>query len=268
MDKIKTPPVRRKSTRQAPVSLAPPVERRAPDELERRAVNRAVGKLGDARARYEVKYDPERSSVVSPHSDLNGYTAVQAAAFGTTSSAFARNAIDELASVLKGQNSKPTEQALNAAFAMIDGGEPANELEATLLIQMAATHSVAMQCLLTAAGDLRLATDGGVGNLSVKLLRTFTGQIEALTKLRRGGEQVVRHIHVDNRGGQAVIAETVNTGGVGNGKGTDQSQGRALDGVFGTEMLGQNTAGDGVPIPGSKGTATLQDARRNEPGRA
>jgi hypothetical protein len=37
--------------------------------------------------------------------------------------------------------------------------------------------------------------------------------IEALDRLARGGEQVIKHVHVDNRGGQAVIADTVQTGG-------------------------------------------------------
>jgi hypothetical protein len=45
------------------------------------------------------------------------------------------------------------------------------------------------------------------GNLAVKLLRTYTAQVEALAKLRRGGEQTVRveHVHV-HAGGQAVGA--------------------------------------------------------------
>lgn len=37
--------------------------------------------------------------------------------------------------------------------------------------------------------------------------------IEALDRLARGGEQVIKHVHVDNRGGQAVIADSVQTGG-------------------------------------------------------
>ncbi|WP_123906238.1 hypothetical protein [Sphingorhabdus sp. YGSMI21] len=41
--------------------------------------------------------------------------------------------------------------------------------------------------------------------------------IEALDRLARGGEQVIKHVHVDNRGGQAVIADNVQTGGQ-NGK--------------------------------------------------
>jgi len=36
--------------------------------------------------------------------------------------------------------------------------------------------------------------------------------IEALDRLARGGEQVIKHVHVDNRGGQAVIADSVQTG--------------------------------------------------------
>jgi len=45
-----------------------------------------------------------------------------------------------------------------------------------------------------------------------KFLRTFTTQMEALSRLRRGGKQIVEHVHI-NAGGQAVIAGTVNTGG-------------------------------------------------------
>ena len=45
-----------------------------------------------------------------------------------------------------------------------------------------------------------------------KFMRTFTSQVEALAKLRRGGEQIVKHVYVQE-GGQAVIAGTVNTGG-------------------------------------------------------
>lgn len=203
--------------------------------------------------------------MASPHDDRVGFALNQMAAFGTTSQAFAFDQINHIASVVKGQRSRATEQELNAALAFVDGGEPQNEVEAALLVQMATTHSAAMQCLLTAAGDLTLATDGGVGNLAVKLLRTYTAQIEALTKLRRGGEQVVRHIHVDNRGGKAVIAETVNTGGATNAKTGEQSQEPDSDIAFGAALSGENAAGNGVPISRSKRTETMSHARRDEP---
>ena len=40
--------------------------------------------------------------------------------------------------------------------------------------------------------------------MAVKLMRTYTAQIEALAKLQRGGEQVVKVVHV-HPGGQAVV---------------------------------------------------------------
>ena len=45
----------------------------------------------------------------------------------------------------------------------------------------------------------------------MKLLRTFTVQIEALAKLKRGGEQTVRveHVHV-YPGGQAIVGAISN----------------------------------------------------------
>jgi hypothetical protein len=44
------------------------------------------------------------------------------------------------------------------------------------------------------------------GSLAVKLLRTYTTQVEALARLRRGGEQrvIVQHVNV-NEGGQAIV---------------------------------------------------------------
>src|SRR3546814_6508641 len=99
-------------------------------------------------------------------------------------------------------------------------------------------------------------------------MRTFTAQIEALTKLRRGGEQVVRHIHVDNRGGQAVITETVQTGGSRNGKVADQSHATGFEDASGPALLGQDETWHGVPIAGGEGprseehTSELQSLMR------
>jgi hypothetical protein len=65
------------------------------------------------------------------------------------------------------------------------------------------------------------ATDGYL-RLAMKAQAQSRATIETLDRLVRGGEQVVRHIHVDNRGGQAMIAETINTGGHENGKAVGQ----------------------------------------------
>jgi hypothetical protein len=49
--------------------------------------------------------------------------------------------------------------------------------------------------------------------MALKAQAQSRATMETIDRLVRGGEQVVRHIHVDNRGGQAMIAETINTGG-------------------------------------------------------
>jgi hypothetical protein len=46
-------------------------------------------------------------------------------------------------------------------------------------------------------------------NTAVKLLRTFTMQVETLAKLQRGGEQVVKVVHVHS-GAQAVVGNVIN----------------------------------------------------------
>jgi hypothetical protein len=65
------------------------------------------------------------------------------------------------------------------------------------------------------------ATDRYI-RMALKAQAQSRATIESLDRLVRGGEQVVRHIHVDNRGGQAMIAETINTGGNENGKAVGQ----------------------------------------------
>ena len=71
---------------------------------------------------------------------------------------------------------------------------------------MAITHSLAMELLGRARRADQIPQVDCAGNLAVKLLRTFMAQTEALAKLRRGGEQVVRveHVHV-YPGGQAIV---------------------------------------------------------------
>jgi hypothetical protein len=89
--------------------------------------------------------------------------------------------------------------------------------------------------------------------------------METLARMRRGGEQVVRHVHVDNRGGQAVIAENVHTGGKGNGKIDDQSHATGAAGV-GPALLGADPFGNGVPIPSREGPEAVPYARGHESG--
>ena len=125
--------------------------------------------------------------------------------------------------------------------------EPQNQAEALLLVQMYVTHDMAIRSLSQYGLAEWVPHIQTFGNLATKLLRTAQGQMETLARLRRGGEQIVRHIHVDNLGGQAVIAENVNTGGAKNEKIDNQSDTTGAAGI-GPALLGTDPLACGLPI--------------------
>lgn len=89
---------------------------------------------------------------------------------------------------------------------------------------------------------------------------------ETLARIKRGGKQTVKVVHV-HEGGQAVVADTVNNstrtggGGGGNGENDGQVHGQSQGGPA---LLGQDEAGYGVPLPGIEGSEALPLARRAE----
>lgn len=141
---------------------------------------------------------------------------------------------------------------------------------------MLATQAFALNSIFTELarraganmGEYMGATESYM-RLALKAQAQSRATIEALERLANGREQTVKHVHVDNRGGQAVIAENVHTGGQGNGKNSDQSHGAAtgLAGV-GPALLGADPFGNGVPIASGEGAEAVPDARRDESGRA
>lgn len=108
-----------------------------------------------------------------------------------------------------------TADRYNAALSFVESMAPQNQAEVLLLVQMYITHDAAIRALSQLGSADWVPTIQTFGNLATKLLRTSQGQMETFARMRRGGEQVVRHVHVDNRGGQAVITENVQTGGAG-----------------------------------------------------
>ena len=77
---------------------------------------------------------------------------------------------------------------------------------------MAGTHELSMDMLQRAKNTDSREALKDYTNLATKLSRTFAAQMKTLSDWRRGGEQVVRHVHV-YEGGQAVVAETIHRGG-------------------------------------------------------
>lgn len=78
--------------------------------------------------------------------------------------------------------------------------------------------------------------------LALKAQAQSRATLEALAKLHQPREQTVRHVHVDNRGGQAVIAEAVNTGGLQNGQSAGQAHATGTVGDSAT-LLGADPLG-------------------------
>ncbi len=100
--------------------------------------------------------------------------------------------------------------------------------------------------------------------LALKAQANCRATLEALAKLHQPREQTVKHIHV-NEGGQAIVADQIHqhAGGRENGKSNEQSHATGAAGES-PALLGTNTEGNGVPIPGGEGPEAVPDARRDQ----
>ena len=113
-------------------------------------------------------------------------------------------------------------------------------------------------------GDYLGATETYM-RLALKAQAQSRATIEALERLANGREQTVRHVHVDNRGGQAVIAENVQNGGKENGKIDKQPHAPSSQSAgCGSALLGANPCRNGMPIASDARQQAVPDARRKE----
>lgn len=136
-------------------------------------------------------------------------------AAGSASTAFAHNLLDRLTELvpLSGDDEKDGNR-LSSAIAMIAAIAPRDELEATMALQMvAANEAVLSNFKFSRHNAENPEFSQRFSTMANKAMRSFALHVEAIEKLRRGGVQEVRHVTIDNRGGQAVIADTVNNGG-------------------------------------------------------
>ena len=115
-----------------------------------------------------------------PHSDAAGFAAHLLDAFGTESPDFANQAMGRLGVIMRPKGSAlPMQTGFNAALAAIDAIRPAEEIEAMLAVQMVATHETAMDMLIRAKQADLTSTLQECGSLAVKLLRTYTAQVDS-----------------------------------------------------------------------------------------
>jgi hypothetical protein len=249
-----------RKTRATAKKAALPPPKREPSAAERRAIEQARGSFATLPARCELSMKVEGHKVelgTSPHSDQDGYGAHLFASFGTASGPFLDGAITQLLKASAARGKVATEREANAGLAFVSAVGPTNELECSMALQMHATNELALELLNRA----HHASDRGATveytNLATKLTRTFVTQVEALAKLRRNGEQVVKHVHVYD-GGQAVVVGTINQGGQ-IGKRNGSPHAKAADAPF-AALPGPDATLDAMSVA-SDAERAVQDAR-------
>jgi hypothetical protein len=172
---------------------------------------------------------------------------------------------------LQSSNEPVVEKNLNAALAAVTGIAPRDEAEAMLAAQMIGVHWLAMDLLRKANDRARL---NDAGNMAVKLLRTFTTQLEALKRYRSAGEQrvVVQHQHVNVTADQAAVQVNGSGYPAPEGRGAaskleDQSHAsgihRSVPHEPGTALQCPDPTRDTVPTSGCERAEALPDARRH-----
>ena len=228
-----------------------------PTPAEQRAIDDAVLRVSERTPRLALRIKQNGGGTVSvlgpEHNDHQGWVTRLEDVFGTHGPAFAAVSLNQLMAVCQDKAGTIDAAKLNGLIAAIEGARPTNEVQAMLAVQMALTHAAALDILRRAQRVDQIPQVDSAGNLAVKLLRTFTMQVEALAKLQRGGEQTVRVVHV-HAGGQAVVGNVVS--------GATGANGQPGGGVT-HETEHRAHAKDKLPAPGAE---PLPEVRRADTG--
>jgi hypothetical protein len=171
--------------------------------------SRTSGSTGEHRARKPPKIAAKSVRGKPLEIDMQPIDAVRLlSAFGTAESDFASLMLCGVinAACEGGPAHLPQSGDINAALAAMTGIGARDEIEGILAPQMVATHIAAIRVLRQLKGSETITQQDSNGNLAVKLLRTFTMQLEALQRYRGKGQQkvTVEHVHV-NADGQAIV---------------------------------------------------------------
>ena len=136
-------------------------------------------------------------------------------AFGTDEPSVREMLAAQLVALLKSPATPLDEAVVEQALALITGIGPRDVTEAMLAVQMVAAHQTAMLTARRALAAPNANLAGFYLGLSGKLMRTFTGQLEALNRGR--GKGVVQRVVVERvnieRGAQAVVGAIAAPGG-------------------------------------------------------
>jgi hypothetical protein len=254
---------------------SPPATTLEPTEAEQAEIQALAGRQKARRQTPRFAVDRQEGSQVfqvSPagvHADAADARLMNA--FGTTNLDLAERLLQQIINTTNVQPSGVPISAknLNAALAAVTGIEPQDEAEAMLAAQMVGVHWVAMALLSTAGStnDRTLLND--TGNLAVKLLRTYTTQLEALKRYRSAGEQrvVVQHQHVNVTAERAAVQVTGGADPALGGRGAaskteERAHGQPLGHASEPTMRCPEPARDAMPAASGKREDPLPDARR------
>ncbi|UQV19065.1 hypothetical protein MU852_04160 [Brevundimonas albigilva] len=155
---------------------------------------------------------PNRVEVGPPHDDRAGWAKALGASLGVDSPGVA-SILMASASAIMGElaiNSQEDADAHMAremrALEFVSAIRPETTLEATLAVQMLGAHEASMLMMRGVHKAKTVQQQADYVRLMNQSMRTFTAQVDALTKLRTGGKQQmeVRYVYVDARS-QTVI---------------------------------------------------------------
>jgi hypothetical protein len=248
---------------------------RAPDDAEKRAIAAAKQVIAETQPRFDVGTKIKTENGVTQihqgpeHSDLDGWRAQLIVAFGTTSETVARIEIERIAKALRQRDGTIDPAELDAVIAIVSGQQPKNELEAMIVCQMGVTHALIMRSFGNLNRSDNIQQQDSNALTIARLTKAFASQVDALAKLRRGGEQrvVVEHIHIHS-GAQAIVGAVTHTG---RPRALIENQGQPHATIDegptvasdDQEMWGQNPEREVVPVSSGERPQALPNARRS-----
>jgi hypothetical protein len=203
----------RQKARTAETTAPASAEKPQPTDTERAEVRDYIARV-KAQGRRPLRFTverrpgkPDRLNQTHVHPDIAGFRMMNT--LGTTSVDLADRLISQIlnATHLQPSGEPISENTLNAALGAVAGIAPRDEAEAMLAAQMVGVHWTAMDLLRQAGATDSRFQFNDAGNMAVKLLRTYTAQLEALKRYRSAGEQrvVVQHQHVNVTADQAAV---------------------------------------------------------------
>jgi hypothetical protein len=128
--------------------------------------------------------------------------------------------VNKIVNVFPGLSKENVKEFADISLHMIEDLKPKDAIETMLISQLIGTYNLSM-AFMSRSQKENLSTELIDKNIerATKLMRTFTAQMEALTRYQTKGQQkmIIKRVNV-NAGAQAVIGNIQDKGGEGNNK--------------------------------------------------